>query len=621
MNLTRRRSFRDIAWLFCLSGLRCGGDQGSTGPVPVATVTVSPGVAILNQFDSLQLTATPRDADGNPLSNRSVTWSTNAGIKASVTSTGLVHAFQGGAITVTAGSEGISGSAAITIVVPVAVVRLTPNALTMFEGDTFRLQVTLLGPAGDPPTDSTLTWGSSDSATATVVTGLVTAKKTGSVIVSALARDGEFGTATVMIQAAVASVTISPADTTVYATNFASFVTIVRDARGDTLTQWQESCPTSCKVGYPVELRSLDTSVARFVGCCTLLARRAGVDTIVSTSQDVSDTSLLRVTALTFTSVAVGNFQACALNVDSAAYCWAADSPYPAAGAQRFVDVNVGEFSACGLTPTRAPLCFVDTSATPLGAPPSDSIEVGASFLCGLTSTGVAWCAGGGASGQLGSGFDTIYSKQAVPVAGGLTFSSISAGGYSACGIATGGAAYCWGDNSGGMLGNGDSVSHSSIPVAVAGNHEFVQISAGYGHVCGVTNLGEGYCWGYNQYGQLGTGDATDSSSTPHLVAGGLSFTTISAGAQHSCGLTSTGAAYCWGVGGLLGTSGGASSNTPVPVDGSLTFLSIEAGMGNPSTGGTCGLTAVGAYCWGIGITGVNGVGQSLTPVKVDGQQ
>lgn len=599
----------------------CGGD--GSGPSSPASVAVSPPSATVDQFDSLQLSATPKDAQGNPLTGRVVTWSTDAGIKASVSPTGLVHAFQGGGITVTATSEGVSGSASITIVIPVAIVTLTPNAITLVAGDTVRLSVTLLGPSGDPPTDSTLTWTSSDTAAATVAGGLVTARQGGLATVKATAANGEFGSAAMTIFGAVATVTISPADTAVYVTDLASFVTIVRDAQGDTLTQWQEFCPTGCKQIYPVALLSLDTTVANFVGCCTLVARKPGIDTIVATSQGVSDSAVLHVAPLTFTSVAVGNFQACGLNSDSVVYCWAAGRPSPAAAGQRFVDVDLGSFTACGLTAAGAPLCFADTAATPLGAPSSDSLDVGATFLCGLTSGGVAWCAGGGSSGQLGSGLDTVFSKQAVTVAGSHTFTSISAGGDNACAIAVGGAAYCWGSNGGGLLGSGDTVSHSSIPVPVAGNFTFVQISAGFGVACGVTNTGAGYCWGFNQYGQRGTGDTATSANTPQPVAGNLQFSSISAGAQHSCGVTSTWAAYCWGLGGLLGTASGASSSTPVPVDGGLSFLSIDAGMAAASfaSEGTCGRTTDGVYCWGVGITGVEGLGQSSIPVKVDGQQ
>ncbi len=606
--------------LLYFGALSCG-DGGGTGP-GVASVAITPSSGTVNELDSLQLTATPKDGNGNPLTGRAIAWSTNAGTKASVSQTGLVHAFHPGPITVTAASEGVAGSATVTIVVPVRVVVLAPTADTLNKGDTVRLTATLFGIGADPPTDSTLTWTSSDPLVATVVSGLVSATGGGSTMVTATATSGKNGTAVITVRPPVATVTISPSDTLVYATNFASFVTIVRDAQGDTLTQWQDFCPTGCNVTYPVTLRNLDTTVARFVLCCTVVARKGGVDTIVATSQGVSDSAILRVMPLTFTAVAVGNDGACGLNVDSIAYCWGAGSPRVASAGQRFVHIDYGQHDACGLSAAGVPQCFLDTSSTPVGAPASDSLTVGATFLCGLTTGGEAWCAGGGLSGQLGAGLDTGYSKQAMTVTGGHTFTTISAGGDNACAIATGGAAYCWGSNAGGMLGNGDTVSHSSTPVPVAGNLTFVQISAGYGHVCGVTNSGDGYCWGSNLLGELGSGDTASSRSTPQMVAGGLQFAMVSAGAYHSCGLTTTGAAYCWGLGTVLGRAAGTNSSTPVPVDGGLTFLTVDASLSvDPSLDGSCGRTTDGVYCWGISITGVDGLFQSLTPVKVDGQQ
>ena len=621
MTVTRSAG-RVLLFLLSAASLCCGG-KDNTGPAPVAAVTITSPASTVDELDSLQFTATPKDAQANQLTGRAVTWSTNAGTKATISAGGLLHAFQSGTITVTATCEGVAGTASIKITVPVAIVTLNPNAATMYAGDTLRLTPTLLGPIGDPPTDSSLTWTSSDTSAAAVLAGLVTAKSGGSVSVKATSKNGKFGVATIATNSAVARVTIAPHDTSFYVTNMASFVTLVQDAHGDTLTQWQEPCPSGCNVVYPVQLRSLDTSVAQPVGgCCTFNTTRPGVDSIVATSHGVSDTAAVHVQALSFRSAVVGNAAACGINADSVVYCWGGAHPTPASGTQKFVAVGVGNFTTCGLTAAGATVCFQDTSATPLGAPASDSLQVGGTFMCGLTSTKTAWCSGGNAYGELGSG-DTSNSRAAVNVAGGHAFVSIAAGVNNACGIATGGVAYCWGSNGGGMLGSGDTVSMSSLPVAVAGGLTFAQISAGFGHACGVTTSGDGYCWGFNEHGQLGSGDTATSSKTPQLVAGGLHFVMISAGSQHSCGLTTTGAAYCWGAAGLLGTASGAGSNTPVAVDGALTFLTIDAGIAyDPIDESTCALTTSGAvYCWGNAVLGVDGIPLSLVPIKVQDQQ
>src|SRR5204862_307551 len=74
----------------------------------------------------------------------------------------------------------------------------------------------------------------------------------------------------------------------------------------------------------------------------------------------------------------------------------------------------------------------------------------------------------------------------------------------------------------------------------------FTAVSAGIFHTCGVTAAGAAYCWGASGYGQLGGGAAL-RRFTPALVAGGVTFATVSAGTYHTCGVAAAGAAYCWG--------------------------------------------------------------------------
>ena len=90
----------------------------------------------------------------------------------------------------------------------------------------------------------------------------------------------------------------------------------------------------------------------------------------------------------------------------------------------------------------------------------------------------------------------------------------------------------------------------------------------GTAHTCGITTAGAAYCWGYNGEGELGDGTNTTASS-PVPVAGGLSFASLSAGAFHSCGMTG-GGLYCWGDNtvGQLGDGTTINSNVPVKVVG-----------------------------------------------------
>src|SRR5439155_1413080 len=157
------------------------------------------------------------------------------------------------------------------------------------------------------------------------------------------------------------------------------------------------------------------------------------------------------------------------------------------------------------------------------------------------------YCWGLNTSGEVGDG-TTTNRPSPVPVAGALNpLDGFSAGAFHSCALtqASGGAAYCWGRNEEGELGDGTTTSKAS-PVAVGGGRSFTAIATGYYHTCGLTAAGAVFCWGFNRDGGVGDGTSTNKS-TPVAVAGGLTFTAISAGGNHTCGTTSTGAAYCWG--------------------------------------------------------------------------
>ena len=268
------------------------------------------------------------------------------------------------------------------------------------------------------------------------------------------------------------------------------------------------------------------------------------------------------------------------------------------------------------------------------------SVSAGAAFACGVTTQGAAYCWGDNELGQLGNG-TTARSATPVAVAGGLTFASVSAGVYNTCGVTTSGAAYCWGGPSlphtvGGLLG-ADSATLSTChdtnigellctnPVPVAGGLTFRSVSVSVDHVCGVTTNGSAYCWGKGWL--VGVDSVTMVRScidrspgngywvcpTPMPVAGGLAFAAVSASNDGTCGVTTTGAVYCWGGNGQgqLGTGTlGSSSQVPVAVAGGLSFMTVSA-----LDQSACGITTAGtAYCWGDNGVGELGTGTTTGP-------
>ena len=245
---------------------------------------------------------------------------------------------------------------------------------------------------------------------------------------------------------------------------------------------------------------------------------------------------------------------------------------------------------------------------------PLSLVDAGTFYACALTIAGQALCWGNGALGAA-SGQSFVPTR----VDGGLRFASLSAGHFHACAVAVDGAAYCWGyTGSEGTLGTGGT-SNSPTPVSVAGGLTFTAVSAGYAHTCGLDRGGLAYCWGRNPAGGLGTG-TTESRLAPARVSGGLSFASLSAGVDRTCGVTNANAAYCWGSGasGALGTGSTADSYVPVPVAGELSFRSVSVGDRF-----TCGVTTNSdAYCWGDNAGGKLGTGtalNSLVPVRVAG--
>lgn len=303
-------------------------------------------------------------------------------------------------------------------------------------------------------------------------------------------------------------------------------------------------------------------------------------------------------TSLRFSSISAGWTYSCGLSLNGAAYCWGANSN--------------GQLGNTANLSSNVPVA--------VGAPAGgnilgfSSISASRYHTCGLALNGTAYCWGYNGYGTLGNN-STTNSNVPVIVNAFLKFSSITTGTEHTCGSTLSGAAYCWGRNSSGELGN-NSTTNSSVPVLVAAPETFSSVTAGDAHTCGLILNGIAYCWGRNLFGELGD-NSTTNSSAPLPVATTLIFSSIKAGGTFSCGLTLSGAAHCWGgyTYGELGNGFFGSSGVPVavvaPTGGNvLTFSSISAGFAH-----SCGLTSSGAtYCWGRNGTGQ--LGDSSTSNK-----
>lgn len=323
----------------------------------------------------------------------------------------------------------------------------------------------------------------------------------------------------------------------------------------------------------------------------------------------------------------------------SAATIW----PFPDEGAGTWGQGTGGQLGNDALSSSNTPVVTTNTGA--LADQVVTKVAAGNVFACAIAS-GKAYCWGQQSNGKLGNGTSTGTSQ--VPVAvtssgvlSGKTLVDISAGGNFACALDTDGKAYCWGggNTNAGQLGNGAN-AQATTPVAVTmpSGKAFTSISAGFTHACALTTDSLIYCWGSNTNGQLGTGDTTNvnvpTAVSTSGVLSGKTPTAVSAGALYTCAVAS-GNAYCWGLqtNGKLGNGQTGSGNvtSPAAVDASgvlsgktLTKIGTSgtsASSGAADQGMTCAL-ASGAdlYCWGYGLAGRLGNSASLTsatPVAV----
>lgn len=251
------------------------------------------------------------------------------------------------------------------------------------------------------------------------------------------------------------------------------------------------------------------------------------------------------------------------------------------------------------------------------------AISTGYKHTCALTSLGGVKCWGDNTSGQLGVGDTTmVLSSVPVNVSGLLSgVSAISAGGSHACALTTTNGVKCWGDNSFGQLGDGTAVNKFA-PVNVAGlSNGISAIRAGGSHTCAVTTGSGLLCWGRNDYGQLGDGTTIGRRSPVNVAGLAAGVGWVSAGLRHTCVLMQTGEARCWGFNfyGQLGD--GTTSTRLAPVSVSV----LSDGLGSIQVGflHTCALLQTGGVrCWGnndYGQLGNNTTSSSSTPVIVVG--
>ncbi len=248
---------------------------------------------------------------------------------------------------------------------------------------------------------------------------------------------------------------------------------------------------------------------------------------------------------------------------------------------------------------------------------------------CGLTGGGQLWCRGVGYFGTGGFGSYAEFTQITVlPFYRDLARGDPAT--QAACVLDGAGHAWCWGSNAYGEIGSSSfplgGFTASLVSVDQASDVSFLELAGGAGYMCGLGDDGQAWCWGRNDHGQLGDGTGT-ASPTPVMVSQeGVAFTAIAASAGdasaagHACAVGTGGGLYCWGSNAFGQLGDGTQIDRPSPVAIALPdgadAMAVAVGAAH-----TCALSTTGqAYCWGRNESGQLGDGTTetrLTPVDV----
>jgi alpha-tubulin suppressor-like RCC1 family protein len=422
------------------------------------------------------------------------------------------------------------------------------------------------------------------------------------------------------VEPQASAVTVSAAVTTIDLGDELPVSVSAVDANGSELnvarTSWRSSDTTTIQV---------DTGIARAVG-----VGRAWVVAQVGGRADsiMVPVELRRIGAQDFVTVDAGASHACMLTAANAAYCVGRngsgelgdgtqtdrDVPVLVGAAENLARISAGDRHTCGIGVSGTMYCWGLNSLAQLGSGATSApvvtptpvvgalqfVRLVASdhlYTCGLTGDGTGYCWGHNDQSQLGRAPAIRIDSAVAPISGGQLFSEIDAGSFHSCALSSDGSAYCWGYAGAGALGNGVAQeARFATPMLVSQTLRFGGIATGVSHTCGVTLAFETYCWGSND-GKLG-GTTVDGNPhpAPTRIQGDPGFVSVTAGIDHSCGLTATGEAYCWGLNsrGQLGNFYMSHSYAPTPLAPGVSFRSLSAGRYS-----TCGVTIGGAlYCW-----------------------
>jgi len=509
-----------------------------------AALIVTPDSVSIRVGQNLQMHALVLDSAGDTLTTNAPTWSSSDTTILSVSAGGLVTARSHGTAFVIARLDSLDGSAYLRVLIPVQYIGVHPSFVVLVPGGTFKLTATLVGVDGSVLTDRDVSWRYRGNTIAIQSTGMIKALTTmGPDSIRAVSEGIEsynYVTSDVhyvkfarIMSNQLSNHTCAIDTLTIRASCWGSnaFGALGNGTFGDSLgnaAYWPP--PTTGGLASPTGVRGVARLLAtgdemtcsvsgESVWCWGAndeysLGNGPGPNQAVPQLVDVPAAS----------SVVVGEEWACALGTDSIPRCWGGSvtgfliDPTPLPN-RKYTSIFAGYTRLCGIGIDSLAYCGLpQVTGQPLVSPSLrlTTLAIGQDHVCGVTTDSTAYCWGQNDQGQLGDSTTTAHATPA-PITG-LKFTQVTAGYKFSCGLAApSGAVYCWGWNQDGVIGA--APGNFTSPTSVGGGITFVQITSGSAHACGIAATGKTYCWGANEYGQLGDGTNINRSQ-PTLVAG-----------------------------------------------------------------------------------------------------